>query len=93
MRPPRGSRAPAEVFVSGLGVAGVELHGLADIYFSTEDNGPAFRVRTDDAADEEIPMTLLASVLVDHKAHVEPPIGKELAVPIWRSPTSSWRRW
>jgi hypothetical protein len=72
----------AEVLVSGLRVAGVELHRLANIYFTTDDNGPAFGVRTDDAADEEISMALLAAVLVDHEAQMQAAIGKELAVPV-----------
>jgi hypothetical protein len=71
----------AEVLVSGLGVAGVELHRLANIYFATDDNGPAFGVRTDDATDEEISMPLLAAVLIDHNAEMQATVGKELTVP------------
>jgi len=74
-------QGPAEVLVSRFGVAGVELHRLANVYFATDDDGPALGVGTDDAADEEVPMALLAAVLIDHEPQMQATIGKKLAVP------------
>src|SRR5580704_4502276 len=60
-----------EVFVSGLGVAHVELHRLANAYFAADDDRPAPGVRTNDAANKEISMPLLTAVLVDHNTHLQ----------------------
>ena len=71
-RPRRRSSSVAQVLVGGVGVADVELHGLADARRRRRPRcAPVVAVGAEHVADEEVAAAEVGLVLVDDEADVQ----------------------